>query len=322
MKLSFSDSSLVSKFLLGVLLSGIFFLSSCEKKPGNQSNENPDSSAVSTTGNTLTPPKISKILTYRTTPENPQGILIESQQFDATGQLYSDMDYALTGGQAINTTHFTRNNKGFVTQAQETDASGKISLIQYTYTPEGHTATSQMTGTIKDGTLRYGRNKKGDLVKEDFFNNKGELVSTKTMIYSYDSLGQIIEKKTSSKTAGSEVETLVSLMKFSYDKEGNMVREELYNGKNQLIEYDLMTYDAAGNEIIREEYAKGKLIGKMVSTYNEKGAPLSMISYGTGKAPLNTSTFAYDEWGNEISATYSNNAGEKYGERKEITYAD
>ena len=79
-----------------------------------------------------------------------------------------------------------------------------------------------------------------------------------------------------------------------YDRNNNLIKRVIYDSNNQIIESHTYTYDALGNEIIRDlgdgrtEYSK----------YDSKGNLLWMSWYNDGKKVITEIEYSFDVYGN------------------------
>lgn len=100
-------------------------------------------------------------------------------------------------------------------------------------------------------TFEY--DKEGRITKEKVLAASQEFNSymNKTTIYRYNPNGKLVEKK------GIDYQDKEILEKYTYDKEGNITREEILGGRHDRINEYTYVYDKAGNWTKKEKYYSG-----------------------------------------------------------------
>lgn len=92
---------------------------------------------------------------------------------------------------------------------------------------------------------------------------------------------------------------------YTYDKKGNEVKAEYYEGNGESCGWEEYTYDDKGNMILKLEYdADGKLESKTESTYDKNNNLLKSVEQDGSGAFVGTTEYAYDSESNKLLWAY------------------
>ena len=151
--------------------------------------------------------------------------------YDALGRVTSETSSVLTKSYAYRTV--SGRTCDLVSTLSYTKANGTSLLsLSYTYDAAGNIQTVSKSGTVYD---QYAYDELGQLIRED---NKD---ANKSYTYTYDSRGNILEKKTYAFTLGT-LGTVQSTHTYGYATDSWKDRLTSYNGQT-------ITYDAIGNPL-------------------------------------------------------------------------
>jgi hypothetical protein len=169
---------------------------------------------------------------------------------------------------------------------------GEPDEILYEYDEEGLLIKRQLTDSDgEEGEKHLWIYKNKLLVREESYNEYGDLESSKT--YTYSETGNI-EEVVEVTHSGGEQTRLVTIYNEAgkvetdkrYDSRGRLTARNIYtydeNGNNDTIEEENVSgkisitlhHDEAGNNILQEETdTDGKLVSRIERTYNAEGRP-------------------------------------------------
>ena len=151
--------------------------------------------------------------------------------YDALGRVTSETSSVLTKSYAYRTVN--GRTCDLVSTLSYTKANGTSLLsLSYTYDAAGNIQIVSKSGTVYD---QYAYDELGQLIRED---NKD---ANKSYTYTYDSRGNILEKKTYAFTLGT-LGTVQSTASYGYATDSWKDRLTSYNGST-------ITYDAIGNPL-------------------------------------------------------------------------
>jgi len=136
--------------------------------------------------------------------------------------------------------------------------------ILYKYDADGHMIHRQLTDSDgEEGEKQVWKYENGKLVREEVYNEYGDLEISKTYTYTEDGTP---EETVELSFAGGEETRMVTL----YDESGKMSAEKRYDARGRLVSRQLLTQDENGlTSVIEEETVTGKTIIRL--TYDEAG---------------------------------------------------
>ena len=180
-------------------------------------------------------------------------------------------------------------------------------LYYLTYTYDGQGREASVTSFDAGGTRRdhvdYVYDQAGNRIVYGFAPNfyDGYLIVVE---YEYDAAGNRT-KMTNHVSASLDSEVDQSIQ-YTYDGEGNKVREEWYDGQGNLKWYETSVYDAAGLEVRSERYdPDGTLECYWSYEYDGQGNKIRTELYGADGAMLTYYIiYTYDDAGNCLSQEY------------------
>lgn len=144
-------------------------------------------------------------------------------------------------------------------------------------------------GKVSENDFKYTYDKNGNILlklsKED-----GDEYSYE---YKYDKIGNI--KEFVLKENGIQQ----NKTKYSYDDNGNKIKEDMYSRNGALVGSSVYEYDEKGNNTLNVFYYNGEERQKSVYTYDEKGNLIEDVYYEEGGEGSREKYF-YDEKGNQI----------------------
>ncbi len=183
--------------------------------------------------------KEGSLLTYSTFSYDKKGNMNRARQYSRSGTLISTWKYYY-------------NKKGKVVKEESHQNSKLISKIQYTY--------------HQDNTLRS----KKTFQKRDFYRKTqdGNISITKDYLIEefFDARGRVFKKATS--INGKLEQAIV----YRYDKNGKIVREELYDRVGELVRYVKVKYDIKGQRIREDGYNRNdNYEGTIFYFYDQRG---------------------------------------------------
>ena len=177
--------------------------------------------------------------------------------------------------------------------------------LTYTYDGQGREAsvTSFDAGGTQLGHVDHVYDQAGNRIVYGYAPNRndGHLIVTE---YEYDAAGNRTKLTNhASDSLDSEVERSIQ---YTYDGEGNRVREEWYDGQGNLKWYETSVYDAAGLEVRNERYdPDGTLECDWSYEYDGQGNKIRTELYGADGAMLTYYIiYTYDDAGNCLSQEY------------------
>ncbi len=248
----------------------------------------------------------------------------------ATYTGYDDYGNAayVTDGKGI-TTETIYDSEGRLTMQRQKNASGQVkagitaAYKDYSISADGET-TEMTTVTDANGNLKkeitdaagqtvkiIDANANGTLsmAKEYTYNEKGNLVNEKYddgsfILYSYDTLNRLTEKKAYDSTGAEE-----SVISYTYNNYGEMLTAKTVRRGTTVSSYS-WTYDRLGRVTAENVSYNG---GTAVTTsygYDSEGR-LSSVTY-PGESGLGTVTYSYDNFGNLTSVKNGDQTAEEY----------
>lgn len=193
-----------------------------------------------------------------------QGMKIESERFDKSGQLLQKIFYKY-------------NPAGNRMSRDTYNASGKVSIRHvYIYNEKGHPVACNgygpTTGLIESYT--YKTDEKGRIIEETCVKTTQPMCSTYKLVYEKD--GKINSICVENKTTKDN-----SCEKYIYDKQGRLTQLE-FSRKEGLIRKTIITYDDKGNEhTIKVFKADNTFLEEKEYTYkyDEKGNWIQRVEY-------------------------------------------
>ena len=176
--------------------------------------------------------------------------------------------------------------------------------LTYTYDGQGREAsvTSFDAGGTQLGHVDHVYDQAGNRIVYGYAPNRndGHLIVTE---YEYDAAGNRTKLTNhASDSLDSEVDQSIQ---YTYDGEGNRVREEWYDGQGNLELYETSVYDASGLEVRNERYdPDGTLECYWSYEYDGQGNKIRTELYGADGAMLTYYIYSYDDAGNCLSQEY------------------
>ena len=214
--------------------------------------------------------------------------------YDALGRVTAETSSVLTKSYAYRTVN--GRTCDLVSTLSYTKANGTSLLsLSYTYDAAGNIQTVSKSGTVYD---QYAYDELGQLIRED---NKD---ANKSYTYTYDSRGNILEKKTYAFTPGT-LGTAQKTDSYGYATDSWKDRLTSYNGST-------ITYDAIGNPLT---YNNGSAY-----TFTWEGRQMQSASKGN-----QTYSYTYNSDGLRASKTVGNTTYHYYwnsGKLIAMTYDD
>jgi RHS repeat-associated protein len=254
------------------------------------------------------------------------GSLNLSRTFNGYGEVDAQ-DYSI-GGQYLSSWNLTRDNNGRITNKTETIDSTTSDYV-YTYDPMGRLLTVTKNGDLVEeyqynanGTRIYEMKSLREIADRNFsYDNEDHLLTAGSAVYSYNLDGFL-----AAKTDGSEVTT------YDYSSRGELLAVTFSDGR--IIEYVhdplgrriakkvsgiivekylwqgltrlLAVYDGSDNQLMRFEYAEGRMPVAMTKngstyylTYDQVGS-LRIVADASGYV---VKRIDYDSFGNIIDDT-------------------
>ena len=315
----------MKKYLLLILIPLFFF--SCGQ--GNVKS-NPDSKEIDSTAQSAVQevkkrpesPKIKSITRYKTSPEDAEGSILSTENYDENGLRteYLGYDYYGSGEQTDKTT-FEYDDKGQKIKSVQ-ESSGQVTTETYTYDEEGKEsgqAWSRPDGKGASESNVY--NAQGDVQETKYYDVDGKYDFSRVYEYTYDQAGNITEEKKWEKYTDGSADLLMYHQSKTYNAEGKVLSETDHRGDGAISGKDVIAYDAQGNMVEKIEYASDESVdSREVSEYNEYGELIKDQAF-SGMDVLNyTNTYTYDEYGHQLSMMYKHEDGEAWGERTVYTY--
>ncbi|WP_157730166.1 hypothetical protein [Tenacibaculum jejuense] len=150
------------------------------------------------------------------------------------------------------------------------------------------------------------------------FDQKGKIVEE--YLYEFDGVGSRFVPKYDEKGYKTEMfcystqsNKLVYKWLYTYDDNGNKIKDEIYNSGNQVILERDFKYDQKGNKIESIEkykYNPEGVVKKKTFEYNDNNENSKTTTYDPfGKKIKNFYTFVYDKDGNKIEENIHNSNG-------------
>jgi len=164
-----------------------------------------------------------------------------------------------------------------------------ISLISCMNPQGGNDSTTQQKGLIKSET-RYGfeaAEKKGESPKDTL---------TTKATFQYDEKGNMI----AANYYDLKTNLVFSSDKRAYDNRGNMIEILHYNKAGEVIGKDIYKFDDKNHEIEKDNYWKGKLNGKVISTYDYKSMIVTVSYYKGDGSFEHKNHYKIDDKGNHL----------------------
>ena len=159
------------------------------------------------------------------------------------------------------------------------------------------TACSQSGGN--NSTTKQERIKQTTDFGYDATEKKGEThkdTLTSKAIFQYDEKGNLI----AANYYDLKTNSVFSSDKRGYDDRGNMVEILHYDKGQKVIQKDIYKYDDKNHEIEHDVYWKGKLDGKVISTYDYKSL-IVIVSYYKGDGSFERkNSYKIDDKGNHL----------------------
>jgi len=213
--------------------------------------------------------------------------------------LWLSEEYHYPNG-AWNKTAYTYDDAANLIKEVFTNSAGMNRTIDYTYDARGNCLTEN-TFEAEDNWSNVTRT----------YDEKGNMLSERTdsqysspdlnwylQEYTYDANSRVVRSVTTSSYDDYATTTV-----YTYDEQGNLVREEYDNGRGELCT-TVFTHDALGNVLTRYcSYKVSKFWEKYVYTYDENGNELSCVNTDQLDR-TSTWNYTYDENGNRIQDVY------------------
>lgn len=234
----------------------------------------------------------------------------------------------VTDGKGI-TTETIYDSEGRLTMQRQKNASGQVkagitaAYEDYSTSADGKT-TEMTTVTDANGNLKkeitdaagqtvkiIDANANGTLsmAKEYTYNEKGSLVSEKYddgsfILYSYDNLNRLTEKKAYDSTGAEE-----SVISYTYNNYGEMLTAKTVRRGTTVSSYS-WTYDRLGRVTAESVAYSGGTAVTTAYGYDSEGR-LSSVTYPS-ESGLGTVTYSYDNFGNLTSVKKGGQTAEEY----------
>lgn len=87
---------------------------------------------------------------------------------------------------------------------------------------------------------------------------------------------------------------------YEYDEKGNVLKDSEYNKEGDLKGYTVCTYKGKDKLTEIEYDSKGKVVRKVVNTYNEEGLKLTETEYDAKGTVVEKHVYSYNEKGDRI----------------------
>lgn len=227
-----------------------------------------------------------ELIYYSGAETAPEDTMKYQKEFDKNGNILSEKSISIANGvQETSEVKYFYDKNGRLGTVEQYTNSLLEGYTLYKYDAKGNQTLAQWCD--KDGILLYFAeceyDDKGNLVKENFgWNQKDKMTSnfeyefyksgkvkTETRIgeseYAetrFDEMGNITEEAVYD-IGGA----LISRYKYTYDKNGNKIKIEQYNEKNELGAYTENEYDSEGNITLKKDYVEGSLKGRTEYKY-------------------------------------------------------
>lgn len=261
-------------------------------------------------------PAIQKITTFKMTPDDQDGKLLEEQFFDGNGRIVKDVDYDFFGdGGVYESMAYKYNDNGKVKERITVPQNGQNITDTYTYNEANHLVEHRITGGEDAGIYRYSYDEHNNVTRKEYLTPDGELVKEMTWKLTYE--GENLVKKEEYKAQAGDEPQLVSTLAYVY-KGDKMIKESLLDANGETLEYDEMTYNELGQLVVSRNYEGDKLVEEEHTTYNDYGE----ITKVEGRTAPNefTQTYTYDEFGTRVASSFKDNNGDEFSERMDVVY--
>ena len=174
---------------------------------------------------------------------------------------------------------YAYDSQGRRTSMSSFDAGGtQLGHVDYVYDQAGNQIVGGKTFSMNDGRL---------CVVEYEYDAAGN--RTKLTNHVSDSLDSAVERA----------------IQYTYDGEGNRIREDWYDGQGNLELYETFVYDASGREVKNERYdPDGTMECYWSYEYDGQGNKIRTELYGADGAMLTYYIYSYDDAGNCLSQEY------------------
>lgn len=257
--------------------------------------------------NTSTP-KIKTIQVYKIEPNTDEKTLKSLSDYDKNGNEIQQIYYQSDGSKT--TVNFEYDKSGNLLKATDNEGIRLESIYKNNLVIEEKTRYEKIT---------YEYNDKGDLTNEKTYDDDGQLDDWKRYVYEYDN-DKVLKKETYERQG--EQEQLVAIHTYSYNKNGQVVEEDLkgiYDQRNTKSEYS-----TNGNLKQTTELAFGNK-EKIIRTFNENGQKVKEEVYRRNSTEEEfqlsvVNEHKYDEFGNMTTRKHSRGGKLYTYEVMEITY--
>lgn len=269
-------------------------------------------------------PKIKSITTYKITPEDEKGFILNQSNFNAEGLRTEFISYDYYGsGEVDGKTTYTHNSKGELIEMYDGNTTTK-----YEYDANGRKikdAWSRPGGKGASESISY--DDKGNNESSKYFKLDGTLDYSRVYEREYDDNDNIKwEKKWEKYTDGTN-DLLQYHVSFEYNKANELIKKMYMREDGNVYRREEMKYDEAGNLIETATFEDGasKPGSKDINEYNEfreviKNQVFNCDANGNCNSLQYTNTFTYDEYGHMIHMMYKAADGDAWGERVEYEY--
>lgn len=122
-----------------------------------------------------------------------------------------------------------------------------------------------------------------------------------------------------------KTDTVMMILKFEYDQNGNITKTQTLNYRNELASYTLWNRDLKGNLVKVQNFSpEGNLFSQFDYTYNNKGERITQHQQNikTGLVIDYTFTYEYDKMGNYTAIIYHKDGKPFIYCEREIKYYD
>ena len=201
----------------------------------------------------------------------------------------------------------TYDERGNLKQKTYVYNDGSIRVYDYTYDEENRLIKETLT--FSSGAVHmtdYTYDEQGRLIKEVVSYDSG---SGRIYEYSYDISGRLLQKSESS--AHSDGFTYKTKYHYSYDADGNLVKElQTFENDEKTTGFDYV-YDVSGNLLKRVHTLYSGVKDVYECTYDEKSNLIKEV-YTDSDGETEIYDYVYDEEGNKIECGYATDSSERY----------
>lgn len=264
-------------------------------------------------------PPFARVETYKISPEDPDGYLQEVKSYDDQGNVVEIVLYEFGGsGKVDKTVKISYDDQG-----REIRRDDGTMVTTTTWDDQGRKASSAWKRGEQGATTQYTYDEHGNELVLSYLDPSGAVEYTREYERTYDAGGRVTEEKKWEKSGGDPL--LLFHFQRTWDDRGNLLREVKRTVKGDIRGDQRYEYDGAGNKILETRHDQdGKKNREVRRTFNEYGEVVEKTEAtcgDDGNCPAHgTTTYTYDEYGNQTRYLIVQDHGSNFGERVVYTY--